>query len=36
MSRGPGVIEHRWDFLIIVVRLGSVVEPEERVGSVMV
>ena len=35
MSRGPGV-EHRWDFLIIVGRLGSVVEPEERVGSVMV
>lgn len=36
MSRRPGVIEHRWDFLIIVVGLGSAAEPEERVGSVIV
>lgn len=35
MSRRPGVIEHPWDFLIVV-GLGSAAEPEERVGSVTV
>lgn len=34
MSSCPGVIEHLWDFLVTVVGLGSVAEPEEQVGSV--
>lgn len=36
MSCCPGVIEHLWDSLVTVVGLGSVAEPEEQVGSVMV
>lgn len=35
MSSRPGVIEYHWDFLVIVVGLGSAAEPEERVGSVI-